>query len=389
MMRTHRQASLRVCAIASLFAGGCHQSSAAETAPESPPSEEVWLSAEQVAAAHIQVSEVEEREVDSPITTSGRVALDELRVGHVFSPVTGRVLKIDGKLGARVRAGEGLAVIESPDIGSAVADTNKAQADLAFAEGDRKRKKDLLAHQAASASDVEASEDNYRRARAEADRARQKETLLHVGGVDVVTQTYTLPAPIAGEILVRNINQGVEVQGQYSGGATQELFTIGDLDAVVIYGDLYEMDLARVSVGTPAEISLVAYPGRTFPGAVDWVASALDPATRAARVRITLNNPNHELRPEMYATVELAAAKHRALALPRSALLRLGNDDVVLVRLGEPGADGVSKYGRRQVEVVEGGRDGVLEVVSGLRNGESVVTDGALLLSQKLQGATP
>src|SRR4029077_1045013 len=192
-----------------------------------------------------------------------------------FSPVTGRVVRIVAQLGQRVKKGDALAVIESPDVGNAVSDVHKAEADLIAAEHDFKRKKDLYEQKAGSASDLETAQDNYRRAKAEVERARQKEYLLRVGSVDAVGPRYTLPSPLDGEILLRSISPGVEVQGQYSGGASVELFTIGELDRLWVLGNVYEMDLARVQVGTPASVTVVAYPGKAFNGRVDWVSGAL------------------------------------------------------------------------------------------------------------------
>jgi len=84
--------------------------------------------------------------------------------------------------------------------------------------------------------------------------------------VDTVSQTYTLRAPIDGEVLTRNVSPGVEVQGQYGGGQAIELFTVGRFDRVWIVADLYEMDLARVSVGAPATVRAISYGNRVFRG---------------------------------------------------------------------------------------------------------------------------
>ena len=219
---------------------GCHEN---EAAAKAEPAGQVWLTAAEVVQAKIEVAAVGEQVVDNTLTTSGTVTLDDQRSGHVFSPVTGRVVKIMAQLGQHVKKGDALATIESPDIGSAVSDVHKAEADMIAGEHDLKRKRELFAQHAAAAADVEASEDAERNAKAELERARQKEFLLRVGNVDAVSQTYTLPSPIDGEVLLRNINPGVEVQGQYSGGAGNncipglqsnsvcgELFTIGELD---------------------------------------------------------------------------------------------------------------------------------------------------------------
>ena len=215
------------------MAVSCHKSEAAsEPAGPQPPPGQVWLTTQQARDAKIEVQTIAEQDVDDTILTSGRVTLEDLRSAHIFTPVTGRVVKISAGLGTRVKKGDALAVIESPDIGNAVSDVHKAEADLIAAEHDFQRKKELFEQKAGSAADREASEDNWRKATAEVERARQKAYLLRAGNVDSVTQTYTLPSPIDGEVLSMNINPGIEVQGQYTGGATQELFTIGEIDKV-------------------------------------------------------------------------------------------------------------------------------------------------------------
>jgi membrane fusion protein, heavy metal efflux system len=378
-----RYAFLLPTLVLSVAGMGCHKSQAASepTGPQ-PPAGEVWLSQQQVIDAKIEVKPVMDQDVDDTILTSGRVALDDLRSAHVFSPVTGRVVKISAQLGQRVKKGEALATIESPDIGSAVSDVHKAEADLIAAQHDYQRKKDLFEQKAGSAADLEAAEDAYRKAKAEIERARQKQALLRVGNADAVTQTYTLTSPIDGEVLLRNINPGIEVQGQYSGGATQELFTVGEIDKVWVIADLYEMDIARVHVGTPANVTVVTYKDKVFKGQVDWVSGMLDPATRTAKVRCTFDNPDRLLRPEMYATVQISVDQTRALAIPRNALLRLGEYKVVFIEVGdEPGR---VRFQRMPVDVDEGESSQWLEVKHGLEPGQKIVVNGAILLSQKL-----
>jgi len=366
-----------------LLGAACHRSQAAEMpqGPEAPPGE-VWLTPEQVRDAKIDVEAVDLRDVDDTILTSGHVVLDDLKSGHVFSPVTGRVVRIDAQLGEHVKKNDPLAVIESPDIGNVVSDVHKAEADLIAAEHDYKRKKDLFEHRAGSAADLEASEDNWRKARAELERARQKAYLLRLGNVGAVTQTYTLSAPVDGEVLMRNINPGIEVQGQYGGGTAQELFTIGEIDRVWVLADVYEMDLARVHVGAPVVVSVVAYKDRTFTGRVEWVSGMLDPGTRTAKVRCSFDNGERLLHPEMYATVQISVDEKRALAIPRNALLRLGDYRVVFVETGESG--GRIKFARTPVDVDEGESSPWLEVKHGLDQGQKIVIGGAILLSQRL-----
>jgi cobalt-zinc-cadmium efflux system membrane fusion protein len=377
--------NLRALSIAgaALLTLSCNKGQAAVPPAEpEPPAGEVWLTAAQVQDARIEVTPIGLQDVDDTILTAGTVTLDDQRTGHVFSPVTGRVLQILAPLGAHVAKGDALATIESPDIGNAVSDVHKAEADLIAAEHDLRRRKELVEQKAGPMSDLESSQDNYRRAKAELERARQKEALLHLGNVDAVTQRYTLASPVDGEILMRNINPGIEVQGQYSGGAALELFTIGELDHVWVLGNVYEMDLARVQIGTPAVVTVVAYPGKEFKGQVDWVSGGLDQGTRTATVRCTFDNPDRLLRPMMYATVKISVDQKRALAIPRTALLRLGASKVVFIDVGE--ANGRVRFQRASVDVDEGEGSPWLEVKHGLVPGQKIVVGGAILLSSML-----
>jgi cobalt-zinc-cadmium efflux system membrane fusion protein len=344
-----------------------------------PPAGEIWLTPRQVHDAKIEIEPLSEHNVDDTIVTSGTITLDDLRAGHVYSPVTGRVVSIVAGLGQHVKKGDPLAIIESPDVGTAVSDVHKAEADVIAAEHDLRRKKLLYEQRAGPQADVEAANDTYNKAKAELERARNKEQLLRVGNVDFVTQEFTLASPVDGEILVRNINPGVEVQGMYSGGANVELFTVGELDRVWVLGDIYEMDLPRVHQGSPAVVTVVAYPDKAFTGAVDWVSGSVDPNSRTAKVRCTFENPEKLLRPMMYSTVQISVEQARTLAIPRPALLRLGNDKVVFVQTGD--VDGHVRFKQVVVDVDEGEASPWL-AVKGLSAGANIVVKGAILLAQ-------
>jgi cobalt-zinc-cadmium efflux system membrane fusion protein len=329
--------------------------------------------------AGIVVEPIEERDVDETILTSGRVTFADIDVGHVFSPVSGRVTKVVAPLGLHVKKGDPLAVIQSPDVGQFSSDLGKADADLVAAERDYQREKGLWEKHATSQKDFETAEDVYRKAKAEKDRTLQKAALLRAGNVDAVDQSYTLPSPIDGEVLMRNLSLGVEVQGQYSGGASQELFTVGQLGEVWVMGDLFELDMAHVPVGAPARVTVVAYPGRVFEGKVDWVSRAVDSTTRTAKVRCTFENPNTLLKPEMYATVAISVNARKELALPKGSVLRSSDETVVFVERGT--ADrGKLRLVRVPVVVDEGESSHWLPVSKGLEKGTRVVTHGAVLL---------
>ncbi len=364
-----------------LFSVACHH--AAANGEANPPAGEVWLTDQQIKDAKIDIAPLAEQPVDDTILTSGKVTLDDLRAGHVFSPVTGRVLSVNAGLGAQVKRGDPLAVIESPDVGTATSDARKAEADLIAAEHDLKRKKELFEEKAASAADVEIAEDNYRKANAELQRARNKASLLRLGNVNTGSQTFTLTAPIDGEVLARAISVGVEVLGQYNQGANVELFTIGALDKVWVIGDLYEMDLSRVKVGSPVRVTVVSYPKKVFDGQVDWIGGMLDPTTRTAKIRCTFDNADKLLRPEMFATLSISVDIKKALALPHDAIVRMGEQTVVFVETGKT-PDNRTKFVRRPVTVDEGEGAKWVPIEHGLQAGERVVVAGGILLSGML-----
>jgi membrane fusion protein, heavy metal efflux system len=381
-------------ALHALMPGCEHETAGASAAPQVPPGQ-VWLTPPEVAQAKIETAVVGEQVVDEALLTSGTITLDDMRSGHVFSPVSGKVVKVLAALGQQVKKGDPLATIESPDVSQAVSDTHKAEADLIAAEHDLQRKRDLFAEKAAAAADVEASEDAERKARAELERARQKQFLLRVGQVDAVSGTYTMPSPIDGEVLMRTISPGIEVQGQYSGGASNiclpslnstvmcgELFTIGELDKVWVLGDIYEIDLPRVHVGAKATITTVAFAGQRFEGTVDWISGSLDPNTKTAKVRCTFDNPEKKLRPMMYTTVEIAVDQRKAIAIPRTAVVKLGEYKVVFVEVGS--ADGKVHYERLPVALDESKQTPYVEVKHGVDAGQKVVVNGADVLLQKL-----
>jgi cobalt-zinc-cadmium efflux system membrane fusion protein len=383
----------RLAALALLLSlGAACQRAPTPGAPAPTPPGEVWLTDAQMHSLGVQVQEVHLEDVDDTIRAAGKIAFDDAHVSHVYSPVSGRVTKIHAQLGQRVKKGEPLVTIESPDVGMASADLSKADADLEAARHEFDRKQDLYAHHAASQADFEAAEDSWRKAKAEVDRAKLKVRLLRTGAFDAVTQTYTALAEIDGEVVMRSVSPGMEVQGQYGGGSPLELFTLGEADEVWAVAELYEMDLPRVSVGSKAQVHAVTYPNRIFEGKIDWVAGMLDPTTRTAKVRVRLPNADRALKPEMLASVVVSVDRRRTLAVPRSAVVRLGERTVVFVERGAA-PDGRHRFERVAVDVdeTEGTPSGAdrkgepwIPVGHGLAEGQRVAVSGVVAMTGQL-----
>src|SRR6185437_5608268 len=348
-VRTRAGAPSAALLAVGLLTLGCRAGGGEPTVPQ-PPSGEVWLTEQQVTDGHIAVQPVGVHAVGNDVVTSGRVTFDDLRVAHIYSPVTGRVSRILADPGQRVKKGGPLCAIQSPDVGNAFADLGKAEAELTASQHDF---------------------------------PRQKARLFRRGDTDTVTQEFVLRAPIEGEVIARSVNPGAEVQGQYSGGAAQELFTVGELDRVWVLAEVFEMDLARVKKGAKVTTRVVAYPNEVFTGVVDWISDLLDPTARTARVRCEVENPRRELKPEMYATVTIAVPGVQALAVPLTAILRLADQTIVFVEQGSA-PDGRRRFVRRVVAAGDDEGTSMVPVAQGLQSGERVVTSGAILLSGML-----
>ena len=361
----------------------CGSSMAAQTPRVAPPSGELWLTQEQLQSKQIEIAPVQESILDRSVPAYGRVTFDDKRVAHVLSPVVGRVMELNAGIGARVKKGDALATIESPDLGNASSDAGKAKADLVAAKHNFERQKGLYEKHAASQMDYETAEDNYGRALAERERAEQRLRMLHARSGGGTTQRYVLRSPIDGEVMARNINVGMEVQSQYATGGAPELFTIGNIDQVWVVADVYERHLARLTVGATAELRVVAYPDRSFKGRIDWISSMLDPTTRAAKVRCVLSNEDHLLKPEMWAALAVASEGKPAFAIPRSAVIHLGDQPVVFVERGKTEA-GLVRVIRHPVTIDDSSASGLVEVKSGLGKGQSVVVAGTQLLAGML-----
>jgi cobalt-zinc-cadmium efflux system membrane fusion protein len=362
-----------------LSCAGCRARGGAAAA-DIPPQDEVWLSQDQQKRADIRIVTAALTEVPQAIAAPGRVAFNDLHVTHVFSPVTGRVTRVLAQPGLRVKKGSPLLTLASPDVGQAFSDVVKAQADLAASEAEYQREGRLYAARATSQRDYETSEDAFRTAKAEYQRAEKRAAMLRAGGVDVVTQEYTLKSFIDGEVIARSVNPGVEVQGQYSGGTSMELFTIGDIKDVWVYADITDLDLPHVRAGADAEIRVVAYPDRVFQGKVELVSSVVDPVLRTARVRVAVSNTTEELKPEMLANVAIVLAPRRALTVPREAVVRINETSFVFVADGRR-PDGRQIFKRRPVRVADVQGE-VVPVLEGISPGDRVVAEGSISREQ-------
>lgn len=289
---------------------------------------------------------------------------------EVASPVTARIVRFEAAAGERVRAGQILAVAESPELGRARAayDTAAARAAVARETAERKRS---LAERIVPRREVQQAEAEAAAAEAELTAAVAALQALGAGTAGSgATSRFALVSPLAGVVLERNLALGQMIDPQ------RVAFRVGDLSELWLVARASEGDAVRVAIGAPAEVTLAAWPGEVFAGRVSYVGSEVDPATGTIPVRVVLPNGDQRLRPGMSASVRLplAGSDRSVAALPAAALQRLDDRWVVFLPKGEQSFE---------IRPVVRGRDlprGEVEITEGLRDGEQVVVDGAFLL---------
>jgi Cu(I)/Ag(I) efflux system membrane fusion protein len=179
----------------------------------------------------------------------------------------------------------------------------------------------------------------------------------------------TWPAPTTGVVMMKNI-----VEGQMA-KAGQELCRLADLTSIWVIADVAEQDIGLVKIGAPARLQFRAFPGETFEGKVTFILHELDAATRTGKVRIEVNNPEHRIKHEMFADVEIEAGvgEPPRLSVPISAVMDSGARQVVLVDKGE------GRFEPRHIKLGMRG-NGFVEVLNGLKEGESVVVAANFLI---------
>lgn len=295
---------------------------------------------------------------------------DPTRVARVYSPAGGLLIEFRVRPGDLVAAGQTLAILESSDASAALAAYAKAHADLQFKQEEFRRASDLYLHGAFALKDLQQAEADRASAQADADNAQRQLRVLNVNpGAD--SDRVRVAAPRSGVVL-----QTSAAAGEYSKSldSSDPLCVLADLHTVWAVGDLLEKDLSGVKVGDPVELTVVAYPGETWKGRVRLIGSTVDPATRTLNLRVVLSNEGVKLRPAMFGRLRLLRTTHQGLALPTAAVLREGNSNYVFVEQS-PG-----RFERRSVTLGPPAGNDEVEIASGLKPAETVVTEGALLL---------
>ena len=304
---------------------------------------------------------------------SARVAYDDDRTARIAVSYAGRIVALKASPGDVVRAGQVLAEIDSPDVGTAIADHNKARADEDRKRSALERARDLVAGDAVSQKDWESLQADLAVAHAETQRAEQRLKNLNPRGARLVGQRAQLVSPIAGVVAERSATPSLEV----SPSLPAPLFVVTDPKRLWLFIDVPEKLLGRIRPGQTVEVESDAYPGEQFKAQVVQTGQVVDVNTRRVTARAALANPEGKLLPEMFVRAQAVQGSGLAARVPNNALVNHGLYTYVFVEAG------AGDFRRRKVGLLtQGGESSVIG--SGLESGERVVTRGALLLDADL-----
>ena len=368
-------AAMATALMAAALLGGCSGKPEGEHSPPATP-DTVKLSAAQLQNVHVY--SVESAKFRRTIDTTGVVDFDNDQATSVLSPISGPVARILVSLGQKVKKGEPLAAVVSPDFAAAISAYQKA---LATAKTNRRLAdldKDLLEHNGVAQKEASQAETDAINAEADRDAALQGLAALNIPegtikdiqhGRVIAHPEGMIRAPIAGTVVEKLITPGELL----AAGATP-CFTVADLSRVWVMAQVFGSDLSQVSPGDSAEVT-TGTDSKNLSGKVDNIAALVDPDTRSVGVRVVVDNPGDLLKKQMYVRVRIEArAESTGLLIPVSAILR-DDENLPFVYLVEP--DG--SFGRQHVTVASRTGD-QYDIAEGLKAGDRIVVDGGIFV---------
>lgn len=304
------------------------------------------------------------------LSLPGLVEADPARTALVLTPLSGRILDLKVALGDRVARGQILAEIDSPELAQAYDDHDKAADAEALTGRNLHRQEEQARLGTASLRDLDQARSDHAQAQAELTRADARLRVIGVpAGQPRDRRILTVRAPLSGSVTTLTVAPGNMINDP-----TQPLMTVADLSTVWVTAQVPEKDISRVAVGQTAHVRLDAHPDKPLNGKISFVSDVVEPDTRRNKVRIVFRNPDHLLKPNMFATVILLGAPASRVVLPSSAVV-MNNDRIsVFVETGP------WTFERRTVEALLEEYSSVA-IESGVNPGDRVVVKGGILLN--------
>lgn len=315
------------------------------------------------------IQPVDMRAAPHAMVFPANVEADPARTANVLPALTGKVVELKIGLGDHVNRGQLLAVVDSGDLAQANADVVKARDAFDLARKTLDRARGVKAAGGNAVKDLEAAQSGFNQAQAEYDRARTRLQALS-GSPDAQTsRPMQVTAPISGYVTALSVSPGT-----YVNDPTAAMMTVSNLDTVWITANVPEIDSGLIAKGQKVDATLSAYPGKVFHGDVSFVSPVLQPDTRRDLVRVTFQNPDGELKPNMFASASIDIPQPPQVFVPESALV-MNNDSITVFVEVSPWT-----FERRAVDLSYDETDGT-RVLKGLKAGDRVIVRGGVLLN--------
>ncbi len=358
---------------------------AIDKAEQSAPQNSVDLSDSQLAS--VKVAPVEERDFPIEKQAVGSIDFNEDMSVQVFAPYQGRIIALFGEVGNDVKKSQTLFTIDSADLLQAESSLIAAAGVLDLDNKNLARLQDLYTTRAVSQHDLEQATSDQQTAQGNLAAARDAVRIFGKSDADIdkmistrtADPTLVVPSPIDGRITSRSAAPGLFVQP----GNTPAPFTVADINTMWMVANVPDGDSPAFRVGQPVKVSIEAFPGRTFEGAVTLVGAAVDPNTHRVLVRSEIKDPQHELRSGMFANFVIGVAPPaRSPAIPVNGVVREGDGTMTAWVTAD------RRHFTQHVVRIGEERDGYRQIIDGVQVGELVATDGALFLSNELATAS-
>ena len=331
----------------------------------------------QIRVETVVTGDVPEDEVIAP----GKVEMNPDRISRVTLPLVGRISGLTARIGDHIQQGQILFSVESPDADAALAAQLQVESsmsinkvNIAKAQNDYDRVKDLFEHNAVARKDVLNAENALAQAKSALEQNevlnRQALRRLELLGLKPreFGQKVAVRAPISGKVMEVNA-----VQGEFRNDTNLAVLTIADLSTVWMSADVPESAIRLIQVNEHLDIEMTAYPGEVFHARVTRIADSVDPQTRTIKVRAVLDNPKGRFRPEMFGKIRHVEGTRKAPVVPPGAVIQGDGQNIVIRELSA----GVFE----QVKVETGNRvKERIPILTGIKAGDRIVVDGAMLL---------
>ncbi len=339
----------------------------------------VKMTAEAQKENGVVVAPAKKQRLGGAIAATGKVEANADRIAHVSPRISGKIVAVRATLGDSVAAGQALATLDSVELGEALNRYHQSRTKLALAQSSMERIKNLVEKKIAARKDILQAETDFKIAQTELHTDEERLSMYGVSTSDLKGESHKKPllpvrSPIGGIITEKHA-----IVGELA-DPSKSLYTVADLSSVWVLVDIHEKDLAKVRKGQAATVAVGAFPDLKLKGRITYIADLVNEATRTVKARIEVANPGRKLKPEMFATVELALPADAApvLAVPEEALQDLDGKKVVFI------AEDETEFAARPVQTGRAA-GGMVEIVSGLKEGERYAVKGAFILKSEIK----